>query len=148
MSYIEILPNIWLCDFETANDKNFILEHSIKIIFNCTKNLPFINIPNIKQYRLSVNDSGCDTDIKDMTEGLPKMIYLLNIAYSYNIPTIVFCYKGRQRSATLIAAYIIHTTGISWTNAIKMIQTKSPLTFKPQINFAKSLTDYSKKYIN
>ena len=78
-----------------------------------------------------------------MMEGLPKMINLLHLAYLYSIPTIVFCFKGRQRSATLIAAFLIKYTNISWKNSIKIIQTKKPLAFKPQINFAKSLIKYS-----
>ena len=143
MSYTEILPNIWLCDFETANNKQCVIEHSIKIIFNCSKNLPFVDIVNIKKYRLSVDDSGSENDIDDMMEGLPKMINLLHLAYLYSIPTIVFCFKGRQRSATLIAAFLIKYTNISWKNSIKIIQTKKPLAFKPQINFAKSLIKYS-----
>lgn len=144
MSYVEILPNIWLCDLQTASDKSFIREHSIKIIFNCTKNLPFVEIESIKKYRLAVNDSGSENDIEEMTEALPKMTKLLGIAYSCNIPTIIFCYKGRQRSPTLIAAFLIEKTGIAWTNAVKMIQSKSPLAFKPGVNFARSLQEFNK----
>ena len=146
MSYTEILPNIWLCDLEAATNKSFIRERSIKIIFNCTKNLPFVDIEAIKKYRLAVDDSGSDIDIEEMTIALPQMTNLLGIAYSCNIPTIIFCYKGRQRSATLIAAFLMEKTGIEWMNAVKMIQSKSPLAFKPEINFAKSLKQF-KEYL-
>ncbi len=60
---------------------------------------------------------------------------------------MIFCYKGRQRSATLIAAFLMEYTKISWENSVKMIQTKNPEAFKPQINFAKSLIQFSKSVI-
>ena len=77
-----------------------------------------------------------------MMEGLPKMINLLHLAYLYSIPTIVFCFKGRQRSATLIAAFLIKNTNLTYLESIIFIQSKKKNAFKPGINFSNSLKKY------
>jgi protein-tyrosine phosphatase len=140
----EIIPHIWLCDFKNALDKDFIINKNISIIINCSKNLPFIKLSYIKKYRLPVNDSMSELDETEMVTYLPEIISVLESSYSQSIPTIIHCYSGRQRSATVIAALLICTTNMDPLNAIRLIQTKCPETFRPNINFYNSLLTYSK----
>ena len=143
----EILPNIWLSDYTTALDKSFLLEHGIKVVFNCTKNNPFTSL-DIKKYRLAVNDSLQAIDQQEMFDLLPEMTKLMIMAYKTLTPMLVYCHVGIQRSATLIAAFLIRTTGINYLSAIKIIQTKRDIAFRPGINFCETLKKFSTLYVN
>ena len=139
----EILTNIWISDYSSAIDKTFLLQHNIKVVFNCTKNKTFTSL-DITKYRLAVNDSLADIDTQDMLDGLNEMTTHMINAYKTLTPVLVYCHAGIQRSATLIAAFIIRITGIHYTNAIKFIQTKREVAFRPGINFLEALRDFSK----
>ena len=139
----EILANIWLSDSITALDQSFLKQHNIKIVLNCTKNKPFTSL-DITKYRLEVNDALQAIDQQDMLNGLDKMTKMMIIAYKTLTPMLIYCHAGVQRSATVIAAFMIRTTGIHYTNAIKFIQTKREITFRPGINFLAALQEFSK----
>jgi len=141
----EIIPNIWLSESKTALNKSFLLEYGIKVVFNCTKDVPFTNL-DIKKYRLSVNDKLTELDQQEMFDLLPEMTHLMMIAYKSLTPMLIYCHAGIQRSATLVAAFLIRTTGINYISAIKIIQTKRPMTFQPGINFLETLKKFSDLY--
>ena len=140
----EILTNIWVSDIKTALDKEFITNHNIGVVINCTKDLPFTSL-DIKKYRLPVDDNLQDCDKQDMLKYLPEMIDIILLAYKTLTPILVYCQVGIQRSPTVIAAFIIRMTGISYEEAIRFIQSKKDMTFRPTINFNQSLQDFCKK---
>ena len=56
---------------------------------------------------------------------------------------IVHCYAGKQRSASVIAAFLINFLNIDWRKSVALIQSKKPSSFRPGINFAHALQKYS-----
>ena len=145
---VEIIPNIWISDIKNAHDISFIKSHNIKIIINCSENLKFPNIQNIKQIRIPVSDSQTNKDIDNMNYYLPEIcetIYkIVNHPYNTETKILIFCFSGRQRSPTIIAAFFIKYLNINLYQAIKIIQSKLPIAFTPQINFYESLSIISK----
>ena len=61
----EILPGLWLGNAKASMDENFIHRNNIRVVFNCTKNLPFSPmIPN--KYRIPVDDNLEEEEIRNM----------------------------------------------------------------------------------
>ena len=145
---VEIIPNIWISDIKDAHNINFIKLNRIKIIINCSENLKFPNLSGIKQIRIPVSDSQSDKDIDNMNYFLPDIcetLYkILNHSYNTETRILIFCFSGKQRSPTIVAAFLIKYLNLDLYQAVKIIQTKLPIAFTPQINFYKSLLTISK----
>ena len=148
MSVSEILPNFWLSDKNIALSTNFIKNHRIQVVINCTKDLPFAKVSGLTCHRIPVNDSLQYHDTVNLYQYLPKITALMGKYYSKRIPILVHCYAGRQRAATVVAAFLMRYMGINWKNAVKMIQTKRPSAFRPGINFAQALRSFNQQYGN
>jgi hypothetical protein len=61
----EILPNLWLGNVRSSTDEDFIKKKNIQVVFNCTKDLPFINGP-ITKYRVPVDDNLKPVEIQNL----------------------------------------------------------------------------------
>ena len=131
---VEIIPNIWISDIKDAHNINFIKFNRIKIIINCSENLKFPKITGIKQIRIPVSDSQSDIDIDNMNYYLPDIcdtIYkILNHSYNTETRILIFCFSGKQRSPTIIAAMLIKYLNINLQQAVTIIQTKLPVAFE------------------
>jgi hypothetical protein len=55
----EIIPGrLWLGGIRSALDEEFLMENKITVIFNCTKDIPFIQLPQeMTYYRVPVDDN-------------------------------------------------------------------------------------------
>lgn len=146
MSGTEILPNLWLTDKNVALDANFIRQRRIQVVINCTKDQPYAKVTGLKCHRIPVNDSLQYHDTVNLYQYLPKITAIMGKYYSKQIPILVHCYAGRQRAATVVAAFIMRFIGMDWSNAVKMIQTKRPSAFRPGINFAQALKSFNQQY--
>jgi hypothetical protein len=51
-----------------------------------------------------------------------------------------------QRSAAIMAMYMIVTRGMSWQQAITYVQGIRPIAFRPSANFKESLIEFDKSY--
>ncbi|KAK9830538.1 hypothetical protein WJX72_012338 [[Myrmecia] bisecta] len=56
--------------------------------------------------------------------------------------TYTGCGNRRQRSAAVVAAYMVHTTGQPWQETVKTVQAARRIAFTPAINFARALEKY------
>ena len=145
---VEILPNLWLSGYKYACKKSFLEEKGIRLIINCSTNIEFAkDIPNIKKIRIPVNDSLQENDIDLLTIYLPKTTLILAKYFKNMEPVIVHCYAGKQRSATVIAAFLMSITKLEPRTIIALIQSKKRNAFRPCINFSKSLNEYYKTII-
>ncbi len=145
-NYTEILPNLFLGNIDSAQDSKFIKKQNIQVIINCSNNIEhyFLYNTNIKYYRCPIDDSLLDYDINLMKDYLPKFVNIIEEALNNNKPVLVHCYAGRQRSAVVIAAYLMYKKGLSIEEAYKYIISKRPEAFHygRSFNFNKSLKYY------
>ena len=118
----QIIPNLWLGNYHSALDTNFLLENNIDFIINCTPNMPFIQdelqknelqkndlekLSNIETFRIPVNDSLLEKDIILMEQYFKIIIPLLLRKYTIEKKNIlIHCYAGKQRSAIIVAALL------------------------------------------
>lgn len=144
-----ILPNLFLGNIESSIDKSFINKNKIKVIINCSNGIEnkFENNKNIIYHRIPVDDSLLDYDINLMKDYLPKIVKIIDYHLTNNNVVLVHCYAGRQRSAIVIAAYLIYKYNYSIDEAYQYILSKRSEAFHygTSINFHESLLDFKKK---
>lgn len=143
-----ILKNLWLGNLEAAQDHDFLTKSGIKLVINCTKDLPNYheNDKNIQYIRIPVDDSLLKKDFIVMTDYLFHIIPYLDQVLKNNISVLIHCYAGMQRSACVVAAYLIKNK-VPLYKAIHFIQKKRNIAFTPQINFIDSLLLFAVNHI-
>lgn len=147
MSATEILPNIWLGNWKCLKDSAFLKGKNIQVIFNCSRNIPFPKgYEGEKGIRIDVDDSLQQADIQRLTLFLEPAAKKIAHYYAQSKPILIHCYAGKQRSATILAAFIMRYTKLNAITTIKLIQSKRPNAFQPGINFRESLLEFEKKF--
>ena len=140
----KILNNIYLGNYNDSLNNNFI--NNFQMIINCSKDLPFNKKINnhTKKIRLNIND---DLTRKSNIELYNYLNYITSIIHYYsenNKKIFIYCYAGKQRSPSIIAAYLIKYYNFSLNEAINFIKLKNYNTFSPRPNFYNSLNEFYK----
>ena len=119
----EILPGLWLGNAKASMDENFIHRNNIRVVFNCTKNLPFSPmIPN--KYRIPVDDNLEEEEIRNMELWSSEIAFKIMAEYKEGNVILVHCMAGMQRSAASVAMMMILYLQIHATPVMKMIREK------------------------
>jgi len=134
----EIIPGIWLGNAVASQDEDFFKKNGIQAVFNCTKDLPFLpTIP--RKYRLPVHDNLQDEEIRAMENASFEVVYKLTQEYKRG-PVLVHCAAGMQRSAAVVAMFLIsQSPGMKVEDAIQFIQKRRPIAFTPAANFLRAI---------
>ena len=141
----EIVPGIWLGNRRAALNDKWLAEKHISVVFNITKDIPFS--PTIKkQYRVPINDNLEPEEIRNMTLWSHEILYNLIKEHNAANNILVHCAAGMQRSAAVIAMYLIVKNGLSWNQGVLYIQKIRPIAFRPGINFKDSIVAFDKSY--
>lgn len=141
----EILPRLWLGNARASMDPSFIQQHHIQAVFNCTKNHPFSHlIPT--QYRVPVDDNLQEEEIRNMDLWASEIAYRILYEYQQGKTILVHCAAGMQRSAAAIAFFLICYQRIHATDAIRYIQAKRPIAFRPNANFGRAIESFDNRF--
>jgi protein tyrosine phosphatase len=139
-----IIPGLWLGNAKAAMDENFLKKNNIQAVFNCTKDQPFHS--SIKRrYRVPVDDNLKEEELRNMELWSYEIIYKLTKEHKQG-NVLVHCYAGMQRSAAVIAMYLIGNYRMKKDNAIAFIKRKRPIAFWPYTNFDKSIQGFQESY--
>ena len=141
----EIVPGIWLGNFKSSQDEVFLRTHNIKTVFNCTKDLPFhSSIHN--RYRVPVDDNLAEVEIRNMELWSYEILYKLLNEYKKGDPILVHCAAGMQRSAAVVAMFLMVTRGMNWDQAYRHIRQRRAIAFVPRANFQKAIKGFYSSY--
>jgi protein-tyrosine phosphatase len=141
----EIVPRIWLGNKRAALNDKWLAEKKITVVFNATKDIPF-SLSIKKQYRIPVHDNLEADEIRNMTLWSHETVYNLLKEYNAGNTILVHCAAGMQRSAAIVAMFLIVHKGLNWDQAIQYIQNKRPIAFRPTPNFKESSIAFEKSY--
>jgi len=144
----EIITNFWLGNIIDSRNTEFL--NNIDVVFNCTKNLPFNNEKN-KQIRIKVDDNLEKEEIVNMYKYLNNTTDYINGLLTKGKSIFVHCYAGKQRSATVVCAYLMKYLSLSYNDATELIRSKRLIIFTPLPNFDAALKLFDinlKKQIN
>jgi len=137
----KINNNIYLGNINISQNEGFIKQHNIKVIVNCSKDIPFSS-KNTKNYRISVDDNLSHSSIIIMFRYLKKLIPLINNHLLKKDTILIHCRAGMQRSATFLAALLMYNLKLPKNKTINLIRKKRNISFLPYANFNLSLTEY------
>lgn len=141
----EILPGLWLGDRQASVDEEFLKQNRIRVVFNCTKDLPFS--PLIKeQYRVPVHDNLEEEEIHNMELWSKEIVYHLLREYKSGKVILVHCMAGRQRSAAVVAMGLIAYLNIHALDAYQYIKDRRPAAFHPRANFGRAIDYFDRMY--
>jgi len=139
-----ILPGLWLGNKISSMDDNFLRNNNIQCVFNCTKDLPFHSSVK-RRYRVPVDDNLEAEEIRNLELWSYEIVYKLTKEHKQG-PVLVHCYAGMQRSAAVVAMYLIANYTMKKDNAISYIKRKRDIVFKPHVNFDKSIQGFQYSY--
>jgi hypothetical protein len=145
MTANEIIPNLWLGNIKDSQDTLFI--KSMDIIINCTKDLPFQDDTKIC-IRISIEDNLEAIEIANLYKYLDKVSSYINKHLMSGNTILVHCFAGKQRSASIVCAYLMRYCGLTLSNATQLLQTKRIIVFTPLCNFESALKIFESKILN
>lgn len=141
----EIIPGLWLGNFQSSRDEVFLRAHGIETVFNCTKDLPFH--PQIQnRYRVPIDDNLQEQEIRNLELWSYEVIYKLLKEFKKGKPILVHCAAGMQRSAAVTAMFLMTTKGMNWEQAHRHIRQRRAIAFFPKANFEKAIVGFYNSY--
>lgn len=142
MIYNQIINNIYLGNYDDSMNNQFI--NNFKLVINCSKDLPFNNNinKNIQKIRISINDDLTNQSNIQLYNYLNYITNIIHQNIKNNNKIFIYCYAGKQRSPSIIAAYLIKYYKFGINEAINYINKKKKNTFKPKPNFYNSLNKF------
>lgn len=130
----EIVPRLWLGNKTAASDGEWLREKGVTVVFNCTKDWPFH--PDIlRKYRVPVHDNLEKEEIQNLQTWAPEIMYKLISEYKRGEVVLVHCHAGMQRSAAVVAMFLISLFGMPKPAAMSHIRSIRPIAFFPAANF-------------
>ncbi len=133
-----IIPRLYLGDREAAADEKWLKENNITTVFNCTKHLPFASCVS-HTYRVPIDDSLEEEDLKKLAYWSFEIVYKVLQEYKNGKNILIHCHAGRQRSAAVVAMFLLFLTKKSIEEVIEFIKSKRRVAFFPSPNFMSSI---------
>lgn len=138
----EIVPRLWLGNKTAASDTEWLKKHGITVVFNCTKDWPF-HASVMRQYRVPVHDNLQKEEIDNLHAWAPEIMVKLIQEYKRGETILVHCHAGMQRSAAVVAMFLMTVYGMSKDDAKKLIRSKRAIAFFPSANFEPALDQWA-----
>ncbi len=142
-----ITHNLWLGNAKAAHDEEFLRKNNIFTVFNCSKDIAFH--PSAKRcYRVPVDDNLRQEEIRNMELWSFEIIAKLCKELKAGHTVLVHCAAGMQRSAAVVAMYLIATHQVPSEDAMNYIRQKRPIAFLPMANFKASIEGFEREVMN
>lgn len=145
MTASKILPRLWLGNRTDALNTEWLRENHITTVFNCTKDIPFAEGP-LHKYRVPIDDSLNQEDIQKLTAWTPEIMYKLISEYKQGAHILVHCYAGVQRSAAVVAMFLMTLQQQPMSVIFPFLRHCRPIVFSPAMNFADSIQAWERAF--
>lgn len=148
-NFDKIMSRLYLGNNKASKDPEFFKSKKIKAVLNCSKDIPntFRNSKDIEYMRIPIDDSLKEVDFEKAYLFMPAAVeFIYKNAILEKKNTFVHCWAGRQRSAIMIAAFLVAKMNMTPTQACKFILDHRPegFHFGMSLNFEKSIQKYYK----
>ena len=144
---VEVDDRLFIGDIRAALSPELHKRHGFRLVVNCTTSVPFLEpkvVPGVTYVRVPVEDNGRPEEIKKLGEHIPATVAAIDKYLLEGHTVLVHCRMGRQRSAAVIAAYLMYKyPDFTHDKAISYVRYKKHDVFAPTTNFYAALRDYS-----
>ena len=138
-----VVPRMWLGNRNASQDIPWLRHNNVSVVFNCTKDIPFAPL-SINFYRVPVDDNLQKEEIRNMELWSPEIIVKLMREYSQGKTILVHCAAGMQRSAAVVAMFLIARYRCTAKEAMAYIKSRRPIAFRPSANFNDSIMGFER----
>jgi protein-tyrosine phosphatase len=128
-----IVPRLYLSNFFDAQNVP-----TGWYVINCSKDLPMVSNYGM---RLAINDDLSQDAYRTMHAALPMIIRRIDNIRNSGGDVLVHCYAGQQRSAAVVAAYLM-SKGMPKDEAIRYIKSRKRDAFLTGVNFDPVLKNF------
>ena len=140
--YNKIMNNLYIGNYQSPTDKEFLKKANIKLIINCTKTYNYPVDENIQMIRLNITDFNSPENNVIIASNIDKILQFINIYLESNEGVLVHCHMGQQRSAMVVTCYLLKYLKLSLDKSITKIKKQRKLAFLPEITFYDFLKYY------
>lgn len=150
--YNEIIPGLFLGDMKAAKDEKFFKKHNIKAVLNCTVDVPnfFRSKNDIEYMRIPVEDSLNEKDLKKMYRYYHAALEFIHKNLDIEKKNVfIHCWQGIQRSASVVAIYLMWSRKMDSDDAYDFIIENRPVAFHngESFNFDWSIQKFYKNFL-
>lgn len=135
----QIVRGLWIGSEGDSSNDAFFAKRTIRLVVNATANIPFTAgaWPDVQTIRVPVNDDPDENET--MLRHLPVVVLAIEDVLSHGHGVLVHCRAGMQRSAAVVAGYLMWKRGLTADQAFEFINAKKPETFWPRATFERAL---------
>lgn len=131
----EIIPKLYLSGFIDLQNQLDKL-HASDLVVNCTRDIQYTTSATVR--RIPIDDNGNCESVMSLQHSLRNVVF--DIAEHLKIGNVyVHCRAGQQRSASLVAAFLMSKFGWTADKAIMYVKSRKPDAFFWKANFLKAL---------
>lgn len=142
----EVEPGLWIGDSVAAETSGPTAGSPWGLVVNCTQEVPFSDgIPEGSRFRVAVLDIEDRRDHDEMLRQFPLVNARVRACLADSRPVLVHCVAGRQRSAAVVAAFLMSRDGLDPSAAIARVKSVRREAFWPYANFMPSLVAYHER---
>jgi dual specificity phosphatase 12 len=145
MSANEIIPNLFLGDITSSKNRDFFDSVKIGMVVNCSKTIPFLEGKNFIKVRVPVDDNLQDREIDNLAKWGPSIVRKIWDEYRKGTTILVHCHAGMQRSAAVVAMFLMFYQRCTHREAMSRIKKRRPIVFEPGANFYKAILSFENK---
>lgn len=145
MSANEIIPNLFLGDIAASKNKEFYESVNIGMVVNCSKTIPFLDGRDFKKVRVPVDDNLQDAEINNLAKWGPSIIRKIWEEYQKGTTILVHCHAGMQRSAAVVAMFLMFYQRCTHREAMTRIKKRRPIVFEPSANFYRAILSFENR---
>lgn len=139
----EIIPRLWIGSEVDARDRDFLAAHDIRLVVNATNNIP-VSLPRgVASYRVPLDDHPSENEA--MLRHLPIAVEAIDDVLRHGQGVLVHCRAGMQRSAAVVAAYLMWKRGLTADQAFEFINRIKHETFYPVPTFEQALRAWGQR---
>lgn len=147
----EIVDGLFIGDADDSMNARVLWNRNVRCIVNCSNHEKHIFKSSrqpwrLEYYRVGINDDLKDRSVRNMITLLPDAVAKIHSHLSQGHAVLVHCQLGRQRSACVVAAYLIKFLHYTPETAVVLIRKKRPGAFTPFVNFRGALQEFSHRY--
>lgn len=145
----QILPNLYLGNLQGSQDEDFFKTHGIDAVVNCTLAEPFHPyFTHRPKHRCNVEDSRTPENIEAFRQKLYPTVAFIENQIANGKTVYVHCYWGLMRSATVVAAYLIKSRGMTPEEAKRYVKERRPKALSSLYNYQELLQEFYQRVHN